>query len=104
MSRLVGREDEAARLRAFLARLADGPSALVVEGEPGIGKMALFEAVVEHAVGLRLLRARCAEAESGLAYGGGRSRSCWAVPSPDRTQWNLWVPEIRLWVLSCKSV
>jgi len=55
MSRLVGREDEAARLRAFLAGLADGPSALV-EGEPGIGKMALFEAAVEHAVGLRLLR------------------------------------------------
>lgn len=56
MSRLVGREDDAARLRAFLARLADGPSALVVEGEPGIGKMALFEAAVEHAVGLRPLR------------------------------------------------
>jgi len=67
---LVGREAEVSRLRAYLAGLADGPSALVIEGEPGIGKTALWEAAVGVAAGTLVLRARCAEAESGLAYGG----------------------------------
>jgi hypothetical protein len=67
---LVGREAEVSRLRAFLAGLADGPSALVIEGEPGIGKTALWEAAVSVAAGTLVLRTRCAEAESGLAYGG----------------------------------
>jgi DNA-binding CsgD family transcriptional regulator len=70
MGWLVGREDETARLGAFLAGLAGGPSALVVEGEPGIGKTALLEATLAQAAGLHVLRARCAEAESGLAYAG----------------------------------
>jgi DNA-binding CsgD family transcriptional regulator len=70
MGRLVGRDDEAARLGAFLAGLADGPSALIIEGEPGIGKTALLEATLAQAAGLYVLRARCAEAESRLAYAG----------------------------------
>jgi DNA-binding CsgD family transcriptional regulator len=70
MGRLVGRERETARLRAFLADLAGGPSALVVEGEPGIGKTALLEAALIQAAGRRVLRASCAEAEAGLAYAG----------------------------------
>src|SRR6266508_2216414 len=49
MGQLVGREDETARLHAFVAELAGGPSALVVEGEPGIGKTALFEALLAQA-------------------------------------------------------
>jgi tetratricopeptide (TPR) repeat protein len=70
MWRLVGRSAESARLSAFLARLSDGPAAMVVEGEPGIGKTALFEAALTQAAGVRVMRARCAEAESGLAYAG----------------------------------
>ena len=70
MRQLVGRENETARLHAFVAELAGGPSALVVEGEPGIGKTALFEALLAQAAGPRVLRARCAQAESGLAYAG----------------------------------
>jgi DNA-binding CsgD family transcriptional regulator len=70
MWRLVGREREAARLRRFLAGLGGGPSALVVEGEAGIGKTALLEATLAQAAGSRVLRARCAEAEAGLAYAG----------------------------------
>jgi predicted ATPase len=70
MRQLVGRERETARLRAFLAELAGGPSALVVEGEPGIGKTALLEAALIQAAGRRVLRASCAEAEAGLAYAG----------------------------------
>jgi DNA-binding CsgD family transcriptional regulator len=91
MGRLVGREDETARLGAFLAGLAGGPSALVVEGEPGIGKTALLEATLAQAAGLHVLRARCAEAESGLAYAGladllGRVTGTvlTALPSPQR--------------------
>jgi predicted ATPase len=89
--RLVGRDDETARLSAFLARLVGGPSALVVEGEPGIGKTALLEAALAEAAALRVLGARCAEAESRLAYAGladllGRvSEQVLAVlPSPQR--------------------
>jgi hypothetical protein len=44
LGRLVGRERETARLRAFLAELPAEPSALVIEGQPGIGKTALLEA------------------------------------------------------------
>jgi predicted ATPase len=91
MWRLVGRDNEAARLRAFLDGLAGGPSALLVEGDAGIGKTALWEATVELAAGPRVLRARCAEAESGLAYGGladllGRAADTAppGLPSPQR--------------------
>jgi DNA-binding CsgD family transcriptional regulator len=91
MWRLVGRDNEAARLRAFLGGLAGGPSALLVEGEAGIGKTALWEATVDLAAGPRVLRARCAQAESGLAYGGladllGRAADTAppGLPSPQR--------------------
>jgi DNA-binding CsgD family transcriptional regulator len=70
MGRLVGRDDEMARLNVFLAGLAGGPSALVVEGGPGIGKTALLEATLARAAGLCVLRARCAEAEARLAHAG----------------------------------
>ncbi|XVV02836.1 AAA family ATPase [Actinosynnema sp. CA-248983] len=50
--RLVGRERELNRLRAGVDALARGRgAALVVEGEPGIGKTALVKAVCEDAVG-----------------------------------------------------
>jgi DNA-binding CsgD family transcriptional regulator len=91
MARLVGREHETARVRAFLAGLAGGPAALVLEGDSGIGKTALLEATVAEAGGLRVLRARCAEAESGLAYAGladllGRVAGpvLTALPAPQR--------------------
>jgi DNA-binding CsgD family transcriptional regulator len=43
---------------------------MTIDGEPGIGKSALFEAAVAMSSGLRVLRVRCVEAESGLAYAG----------------------------------
>jgi DNA-binding CsgD family transcriptional regulator len=70
MEQLIGRNDETTRLRGFLSGVADGPSALVVEGEAGIGKTALLEATLAQAAGPRVLRARCAQVESGLAYAG----------------------------------
>jgi predicted ATPase len=35
---VIGREEELGSLQAFLDESAHGPSALVVSGEPGIGK------------------------------------------------------------------
>jgi DNA-binding CsgD family transcriptional regulator len=66
---VVGREDELAAISDFLD--ADGaPCAVVVEGEPGIGKTTVWLAAIEQAEarGLRVLRARPAESESRLAF------------------------------------
>src|SRR5262245_57080622 len=69
---VVGREDELALLRDFVAAVADGPRALCVRGEPGIGKTTLWRAAIEaeEAMGLRVLSARCVEAELPLAFVG----------------------------------
>ncbi|MGE2723332.1 helix-turn-helix transcriptional regulator [Mycolicibacterium pulveris] len=54
----------------FLASTTVGPSALLIEGEAGIGKTTLWLTAVEQAQarGFRVLSARAAEAESVLAY------------------------------------
>jgi DNA-binding CsgD family transcriptional regulator len=69
---IIGREEELASLHAFVGRPADGPAALVLEGEAGIGKSTLWLAGVEsaRAAGLRVLSSRPAEAERGLAHVG----------------------------------
>src|SRR5262245_43371575 len=71
---VVGRDDELARLTAFLDRsaVAARPSALVLEGAAGIGKSTLWAVGVDAARerGLRVLSARPAESERGLAYAG----------------------------------
>jgi DNA-binding CsgD family transcriptional regulator/DNA polymerase III delta prime subunit len=69
---IVGREQEVAAVRAFVERTDSGPAALVLEGEPGIGKSTLWLAAVEHARarGISVLSARPAEAEQGLAHVG----------------------------------
>jgi DNA-binding CsgD family transcriptional regulator len=71
-SELVAREEELASLFAFVDEEREGPAALVVEGEAGIGKSSLWLAGVEHAraLGFRVLSARPAEAERGLAHAG----------------------------------
>ncbi len=69
---VVGREDELASVAAFVDAARDGPVALVLDGEAGIGKSTLWLAGVEHArtLGLGVLSARPAEAERSLAYVG----------------------------------
>ena len=69
---LVSREEELASLDAFLGEAREGPAALVLEGEPGIGKSTLWLAGVENARarGIRVLSTRPAEAERGLAHVG----------------------------------
>jgi len=69
---IVGREEELASLRAFFEQAEGGPGALVLQGEPGMGKSTLWLAGVEEARlrGLRVLSSRPAEAEHGLAHAG----------------------------------
>ena len=69
---IVGRDEELAALHRFVARRADGPAALVLSGEAGIGKSTLWRAGVEAARqrGLRVLAARPTEAERPLDLTG----------------------------------
>lgn len=64
-----GREGELAIVEAFLDRPAEGPRALVVEGEAGIGKSTVWLAAVAAARerSFRVLSSRPAEAERTLA-------------------------------------
>ncbi|WP_026422658.1 ATP-binding protein [Actinokineospora inagensis] len=69
MSDLLGRLAETSRLRALLddARRSRG-GAVLVRGEPGIGKSALLTDVAGAATGFRVIRASGAEFETDLAY------------------------------------
>lgn len=67
---LYGRDDERAVLDDLLAGAAAGRSgALVITGEPGIGKTALLEYAAS-ATSARLLRATGAESEAELPFAG----------------------------------
>jgi DNA-binding CsgD family transcriptional regulator len=70
MSTIVGREDELRTIEAFLADAPTAAGALVLEGEPGIGKSTLWRRGVDLAAegGLRVLAARPAEAERSHAH------------------------------------
>ncbi|MGP3965056.1 AAA family ATPase [Nonomuraea sp. 3N208] len=66
-----GRDDEIRALDRLLdAARAGRGGALMVCGEPGMGKSALLGAAAERAGGLRVLTAAGSEAESGLVFGG----------------------------------
>jgi DNA-binding CsgD family transcriptional regulator len=69
---IVGRDEELRSLSAFFERTAEGPAALVLEGEAGIGKSTLWLAGVEAALerGFRVLSSRPAEVEQGLSHVG----------------------------------
>ncbi|MBA3788704.1 MAG: AAA family ATPase, partial [Actinobacteria bacterium] len=67
---LIGRDDELAILADFVAGVDRLPGALVLEGEAGIGKTALWAAGVEaaEAAGYTVLAARPAEVETKIAH------------------------------------
>jgi len=68
---LVGRRTEQARLDQLIGGLGAGRSAaMVIRGEPGVGKTALLEYASERAVGARRLAATGFEAERELPYAG----------------------------------
>lgn len=70
-SKLRGRRAECAVLSRLLARAREGESgALVIRGDPGIGKTALLRHAIESASDLKLLRAAGIESEIELAFAG----------------------------------
>jgi DNA-binding CsgD family transcriptional regulator len=69
---LVGRGEEFALVRAFLDRAAIDGDALLVFGEPGVGKTVLLDAVADAAAaaGTRVLRTGGVEFEAGMSFSG----------------------------------
>ena len=66
---LKGRRRECEVLRALLDAIGRGESrALVLRGEPGVGKTALLEYVAEQASGCRVVRATGVQSEIELAF------------------------------------
>src|SRR5687767_9247637 len=67
---VVGREAELAAIERFVGAAREAPSALVLQGEAGIGKTTLWRAGVERAraQGDLVLVAHPAEAETELAF------------------------------------
>jgi DNA-binding CsgD family transcriptional regulator len=67
---LTGRQSELAAVERFLGE--DGPRALVLEGEAGIGKTSVLDAAIESACGrsMVVLAARPAGAEVRLSFAG----------------------------------
>jgi hypothetical protein len=69
---LSGREDETRSIEDFLDRASARPSMLVLSGDAGIGKTALWQAGLERARvrGVRVLSHRAVEAEAVLSFAG----------------------------------
>src|SRR3984957_11152158 len=66
---LLGRGPETSRLNELVGEAAAGRGgALVIEGEPGVGKTALLEDAAQRASGLSVLRVAGAESEVALPY------------------------------------
>ncbi|WP_432945523.1 ATP-binding protein [Kribbella sp. CA-253562] len=70
MVSLVGRSQELQYLQAFVREATDNGAALVVSGDPGVGKTALLDAAAEYADGLgaTVLRVAGTEQEGRLSY------------------------------------
>jgi DNA-binding CsgD family transcriptional regulator len=66
---VFGRDGELATVQRFLEGVSSGPSALLLEGSPGIGKTTLWQAATQRAAarGYTTLCCRTAESEAKLA-------------------------------------
>jgi DNA-binding NarL/FixJ family response regulator len=69
---VIGRQSEQERVDAFLDMLHDGPAALVIAGDPGIGKTTLWRAAVDAARSrsYRVLICRASKSERALSFLG----------------------------------
>ena len=68
---LYGRESERARVAALLADARAGTAgALLIRGEPGVGKSALLQDARAGAAGMRVLATQGLESEAPLAFAG----------------------------------
>ena len=90
---IVGREPELESLAAFLDTPLTGAGALLLAGEPGIGKTTLWRAAVEDARGrgYRVLACRPAESETKLSFAalgdlleGAADEALPVLPEPQR--------------------
>src|SRR5258705_6771381 len=90
---MASRPSEEEALSEFLDSASSTPSALLVDGEAGIGKTTVWLAGLERARdrGFRVLSARAANAQSKLAYSpladllAGLDPDIWAdLPDPQR--------------------
>src|SRR5882757_2857091 len=72
MADLIGRAGELQAVDRFLELASHGLASLVIEGDAGIGKTALWRASLERAKdhGSRVLRSAPAESEQSLTLGG----------------------------------
>jgi DNA-binding CsgD family transcriptional regulator len=69
--RLQDRREERAALDALLSRARDGTSgAIVLRGQPGVGKTALLDDLLARAAGCRVIHASGVESEMELAFAG----------------------------------
>ncbi len=89
--RVRGRRKECEALDGILANVRTGQSqVLVMRGEPGVGKTALLDYMVERAHGCRVARILGAESETQLAFAGLHQLCCPfldrldALPDPQR--------------------
>src|SRR3981081_2587225 len=69
---LVGRAEELQLIRSFLDRVPSVGDALMIVGEPGIGKTELLNRTADAALaaGIRVLRVEGVESEADLAFSG----------------------------------
>jgi DNA-binding CsgD family transcriptional regulator len=69
---VIGREEELGAVQAFLAHVEQGPRALVLLGEAGIGKTILWEVGIQAAESRfpHVLACRGVEAEASLSFAG----------------------------------
>src|SRR5688572_24586175 len=68
---VIGRESELERVRDFVDRAPEGSGALLIEGEPGIGKTTLWQAGLDRAlVDCTVLSCRPVQAEATLSFSG----------------------------------
>ncbi|HEX3792108.1 MAG TPA: AAA family ATPase [Pseudonocardiaceae bacterium] len=71
MAGLIGRRVECAALDQLISAVRSGASqALVVHGEPGVGKTALLDYTAVHAPNVRIMRAGGVQAEMELPFAG----------------------------------
>lgn len=90
---IVGREPERRRIDAFLEAVPNGARSLVLRGEPGIGKTALWSWAIDRARerGYRVVRSRPAEEEMVIPLAGlvdllGEEARFSAAMAPDTDQ------------------
>ena len=88
---LIGRAEEQTRIDDLLAGLRAGQhGALILRGDPGIGKTALLEYAARRARGIRVLRATGVQAEAELPFAGlnllfaGFTDRLSTLPTPQR--------------------